>query len=117
MSERQAPWWAHQPAPEMTRSERAAWTDMQVLAFLWAEFEESGSSPGEPMTTRAVAAALGLTVGRAAHALRRLRWAGHAARDEFGWFSKTRAREVLAFAGYAPTHGPIITYPCDSEAA
>lgn len=101
----------------MTRGERARWTDLQVLAFLYAADEESNALPGEPTTTRAVAAALGLTVGRVAHALRRLRWAGHVGNDELGWFSKTRAGEVLAFAGYAPTHGPVITYPRDTEAA
>lgn len=117
MTERQAPWWAHQPAPEMTRSERAAWTDLQVLAFLYAADEESNALPGESTTTRAVAAALGMTVGRAAHALRRLRWAGHVGHDELGWFSRTRAGEVLAFAGYLSAAGPVITYPRDADAA
>lgn len=108
----------------MTRSERARWTDLQVLAFLWA-FDEDGvgmstSARDDTLTTRDVAAALGVSVGRAAHALGRLRSRQLARHGEFGWGLSARwrcVRDELSRAGLMHSVGPCIKYQRDTEAA
>lgn len=117
MSERQPPWWAYQPAPEMTRSELARWTDLQVLAYLWAVDDESTIHADEPVTTREVAAALGVSVGRAAHSLQRMSEAEFVKRDEAGWYT-AKGGEVELLRAWFDTgpHRPI-TYPRDEAAA
>jgi hypothetical protein len=111
MSERQAPWWANQPAPEMTRSERARWTDLQVLAYLWVVDNEDVVTAHEPLTTREVAAALGVSVGRAAHALRRLTGCDMVSRDEGGWFLWASGEDIRGEAGFCLSLGRAIAYP------
>ncbi len=111
MSERQAPWWANQPAPEMTRSERARWTDLQVLAYLRAVEDGVLTSSDDPITTREIAAALGVSVGRAAHALRRLTGCDMVSRDEGGWFLWASGEDMLGEAGFCLSLGRAIAYP------
>jgi hypothetical protein len=117
MSERQAPWWANQPAPEMTRSERARWTDLQVLAYLWVVDNEDVVTAHEPLTTREVAAALGVSVGRAAHSLRRMWEAEFVKRDEAGWYTAKGGEVELLRAWFDIGPRLPIAYPRDNVAA
>lgn len=117
MSELQPPWWANLPAPKMTRSERARWTDLQVLAYLWVVDDEDIVTAHEPLTTREVAAALGVSVGRAAHSLRRMSDAELVKRDEAGWYTAKGGEVELLRAWFDIIMGRPIAYPRDKAAA
>lgn len=102
----------------MTRSDRARWTDLQVLAFLYAADEESAPSYSEPLTVRAVEAALDVSHGRATRAIDRLMRGGLVGRDECGLYARPGGWDALLGAGFdIAASAPVIAYPRDTEAA
>lgn len=101
----------------MTRSERARWTDLQVLAFLLAVEVDDNPFKGGPVTTREVEAALGISHGRATRSVDRLMRGGLVGRDEYGLFSVSKGWDFLDDNGFDASGVAVITYPRDAEAA
>lgn len=117
MSQRQPPWWANLPAPEMTRSEQARWTDLQVLAYLWAVGDNGDVTFDDPVSVREVATALCVSVGRVSHSIRRMLSQGMVGRDEAGWYVRFAGQDALMDSCFILNLAYVVTYPRDEAAA